>query len=269
MIPTERENYQRAETSSFGSLIYTIQDKRKNHFEVKMKARLIMKRYALAIGILSIALSVNIWFIGCSDNNTPIETNESIANTALTATSVDRTTTNTTSATATVSTPSQTITTPSSSTTRANTNWNLSLVGVITENVNQTLFAQGAAPGCHAAFWTDAGGQLWSGIQLWLLAAYVDDNSPMGAPNEALWKQGFEVQIISSDGSTVEYSSVQIENNNNIIVAYQMDGEPLPNTQWPLALAGSGVDQQHQIGAIATIKLIIPSITTNGLSSTP
>ena len=37
-----------------------------------------------------------------------------------------------------------------------------------------------------------------------------------------------------------------------------MDGQPLPSTQWPLALVGSAVDSQHQIGMITKIKLVFP-----------
>ena len=106
---------------------------------------------------------------------------------------------------------------------------------------------------------------MWSGEALWLLAAYVtptDPNNPMGQLNTALWNQGFKVDVISSDGTMVEYNSADINNNNNIIVANEEDGQPLTGTQWPLALEGSGVDAQHQIGGITSIKVILPTTTS-------
>ena len=77
----------------------------------------------------------------------------------------------------------------------------------------------------------------------------------------ALWAQGFGIQVISSGGSMVEFTSAEIENNSNIIVAYHVNGQPLPGTEWPLTLVGSAVDQQHEISQITEIKLVLPSST--------
>jgi hypothetical protein len=220
-----------------------------------------MKNGFVVIVAASLIITVNIFLAGCSK-----------AEGTQTATSISTTDTgkSSTTITATLITTSQTsITSPTSTTAKTGGNWNLSLVGVINENVNQTLFAQGAASGCHANYWSDAQGHLWSGISLWLLAAYVDDNNPMGTPNAALWKQGFTVQIISADGSAEEYSSAQIENNDNIIVANQMDGKTLPAAQWPLALVGSAVDQLHQIASITEIKLVLAPVTATSLTAAP
>ena len=220
-----------------------------------------MKNCFALVGAVVVGITVSLLLIGCSRAEA-IQTT-----TSYTTTDTAKTSATTTSTTITTSQTSVTLTT--STTTKTGTNWSLSLVGVITENVNQTLFAQGAAPGCHAEFWSDAQGHLWSGISLWLLAAYVDDNNPMGVPNDALWKQGFTIQI-SSDSSMVEYTSAQIEKNDNIVVAYRMDGKSLPVVQWPLALVGSAVDQPHQIAAITEIKLVLPPlITATPLTTAP
>jgi hypothetical protein len=139
--------------------------------------------------------------------------------------------------------------------------WNLNLQGVITASIDQSTFEAGAAPGCHGQSWTDAQGHVWTGIPLWYLAGYVDDTTAM-TMNNALWAQGFQVQVVSSGGSKIEYNSADILNNNNIIVAYEEDGQPLSSTQFPLALVGSGVDSQHQISMISSINLILPSTST-------
>ena len=62
--------------------------------------------------------------------------------------------------------------------------------------------------------------------------------------------------------TTTKLEESNINNNNNIIVANQEDGQPLTGSQWPLALAGSGVDSQHQIGGITGIKVILPATAT-------
>jgi hypothetical protein len=143
--------------------------------------------------------------------------------------------------------------------------WTLNDVGTITENIAKSDFESGTAPNCHGVTWTDTQGHVWSGEALWLLAAYVtpiDPSNMMGQLNTALWNKGFQVEVISSDGTMVTYNSADINNNNNIIVANQEDGQPLTGAQWPLALAGSGVDSQHQIGGITGIKVILPTTTT-------
>jgi len=138
--------------------------------------------------------------------------------------------------------------------------WTLSLQGAITEDMDQSTFESGAAPGCHGINWTDANGDVWTGIPLWYLVEYVDDAETMDSLQDAkaVWDKGFEVHIANSNGDIVMYTSQQIKQNDNIIVAYQLDGKPLSNKQWPLALVGSGVDSQHQISMINKIKLIFP-----------
>ena len=134
-------------------------------------------------------------------------------------------------------------------------------MGVVTRVVDQSLFAEGIAPGCHGATWKDAQGQVWSGIPLWLLAGYVDNKNNAMEIDLAIWSQGFEVQVVSANGTITEFTSTQVYNNDNMIVAYQVNGQSLPATQWPLALVGTAVDQAHEISQITEIKLILPSTT--------
>src|SRR5271157_4171550 len=201
-----------------------------------------MKKYAVVAGMLSIALAVNILLVSCSSSSTTTKTTKPTGTEPATTTETTTTTVPiTTTATTSIMT-SPTATPVTNTTVNTNSNWTLSLVGEINQSVNQSLFAQGAAPGCHFSIWTDAQGHVWQGIALWLLAAYVDDSNLMGPPNMALWNQGFGVQVFAADGSFVEYTSAEIKNNENIFVAYHVDGKSLSSTQWPLALAGSAVD---------------------------
>ena len=145
--------------------------------------------------------------------------------------------------------------------------WTLNLVGAITEKIDQSTIEAGAAPDCHGKTWTDAQGHVWTGIPLWYLVGYVDDNTTMEY-NDALADSGYEVHIANSNGDIVMYTSQFVKRNDNLIVAYELDGQPLPTTQWPLALVGSAVDQQHQIGMITKIKLVFPSTSSTPAVST-
>ena len=136
--------------------------------------------------------------------------------------------------------------------------WTLSLQGAITQDIDKATFESGAAPGCHGVSWTDAQGHVWMGIPLWYLVCYVDDTDTMGALNTAVWDKGFEVHLANSNGDIVMYSAQDVRKNDNLIIAYEVDGQPLPSTEWPLTLVGSAVDSQHQISMITKIKLVFP-----------
>ena len=60
-------------------------------------------------------------------------------------------------------------------------------MGVVTRVVDQSLFAEVIAPGCHGATWKDTEGQVLSGIPLWSLAGYVDDEKTPMKIDTALW----------------------------------------------------------------------------------
>ena len=139
--------------------------------------------------------------------------------------------------------------------------WTMSLQGVVTQSVDKATFESCAAASCHGTKWTDAQGHVWSGVPLWYLVGNVDSDKQMSY-NDALADQGYEVHVANSNGDMVTFTSTEVKRNNNIIVANQVDGQPLPTTEWPLALAGDAVDQQHQMGMISKIKLVFPSPPT-------
>jgi hypothetical protein len=145
--------------------------------------------------------------------------------------------------------------------------WTLSLQGAIDATMDKATFESGAAPGCHGASWTDSNGHVWSGIPLWYLISWVDDADTMGPLNNAVWDQGFDIHLANANGDMVVFSAQTVKKNDNIIVAYQEDGQPLASTQWPLVLVGSAVDAQHQIGMITKIKLIFPAAVTTTTTS--
>jgi hypothetical protein len=137
--------------------------------------------------------------------------------------------------------------------------WTMSLQGQNIQSIDKSTFESCAAPKCHGASWTDAQGHAWVGVPLWYLVGNVDhkDNTLMTF-DDALADKGYEVHLANSNGDMVTFTSAQVKRNNDLIVANQVDGKPLSTTQWPLALVGKAVDQQHQIGMIAKLKVVLP-----------
>lgn len=87
--------------------------------------------------------------------------------------------------------------------------------------------------------------ETYTGIPLWLLLAYGDD--PQHAPHrqtdksilsykEETARQGYAVEILASDGFSIELDSKQINKNDDVIIATQKNGETLPDREWPLII---------------------------------
>jgi DMSO/TMAO reductase YedYZ molybdopterin-dependent catalytic subunit len=138
--------------------------------------------------------------------------------------------------------------------------WVLQLRGDRDEDIDRATFESGAAEGCHGTKYIDDKGREWEGIPLWLLVGRVDDDNPHEdkAFNDSLVKDGYEVEIIAEDGFSATLPISAIARRNNIIVAYKLNGESLPEDYWPLRLAGEGLTGKEQVGQIKEIKVIFP-----------
>jgi DMSO/TMAO reductase YedYZ molybdopterin-dependent catalytic subunit len=139
-------------------------------------------------------------------------------------------------------------------------NWTLHLEGALSEDIDRGTFETGAAPGCHGTNWIDADGQTWTGIPLWLLVGRIDDDNVHedGAFNEELAASGYEVKVTAADGYSVSFDSATIARNNDILVAYLLDDEPLPEKHWPLRLVGPGLEKSQWVSTITTIEIALP-----------
>ena len=145
--------------------------------------------------------------------------------------------------------------------------WTLSLTGAKNTSVTKTFFEQGlACPASgHQKFWTDADGNVWGGVPLWVLVSMVDDNPDVGPDhfnfNDSIAAQGYSVKVTSGDGWDTTLSSQNIARNNSIIVANTLNGQPLPlltsagKRSWPLHLKGEAVFGGQQVGNITKIEL--------------
>ena len=71
--------------------------------------------------------------------------------------------------------------------------WTLMLKGKLTEEMDRATFESGSAEGCHGQEWTDAEGNMWTGIPLYLLVGRVDDDIAHEGPayNRDLAEAGY------------------------------------------------------------------------------
>jgi DMSO/TMAO reductase YedYZ molybdopterin-dependent catalytic subunit len=142
--------------------------------------------------------------------------------------------------------------------------WDLHLEGAISETMDRATFESGASPNCHGITWTDNMAQEWVGIPLWLLVGRVDDEVKHEGPafNDDLADMGYTVDVVASDGYSVSFESSRIKRNDNIIVAYLVNGNPLPEKYFPLRLVGSDLSKSEMVGMIAEIVVHVPSTAT-------
>lgn len=149
----------------------------------------------------------------------------------------------------------------------ATTNWSLELSGARDDTVTKAFFESGLAcpTSGHQVFWTDADGNAWGGVPLWLLVGMVDDDPDVGPLhfnfNDAIAAQNYQVKVIGSDGWSAVFDSTAIARSDDYLVANTLNGNPLPWTttsgkpSWPLHLKGSAVLGGQQVGGIARIEL--------------
>ncbi|NLE74588.1 MAG: molybdopterin-dependent oxidoreductase [Actinobacteria bacterium] len=138
--------------------------------------------------------------------------------------------------------------------------WSLLLSGSLTENMDRPTFETGATMGCHGAEWTDANGDTWLGIPLYLLCGRVDDDNVHSGPayNRDLANAGYKVELIGIDGTTATVDSRTMYYNKELIVAFKLNEAALPEEYLPLRLVGEGITDDQAIGKIGEIKLLLP-----------
>lgn len=138
----------------------------------------------------------------------------------------------------------------------------LTLSGYMTESMNKATFM--TAISCssmkHVYDWTDGEGNVWVGIPVWLLVGRVDDDNAHGeaAFNRELATSGYEVSFIANDGYHQELDSAVIAENNEILIAYLVNGEALPEGKSPLRVVGTDLSTAQMVSMLESIELIFP-----------
>jgi hypothetical protein len=144
--------------------------------------------------------------------------------------------------------------------------WSLTLTGADTYVMDQTEFEDGVE--CHGATWVDDT-DTWSGIPLWRLVGYVDDDVQHGegAFNDAMAAAGYDVQVIASDGYSKTFASADVARNDNMIVANTLNGEELDIDRYPLRLVGPDLSGGQKVAMIQEIQLVgLPELPEEGAS---
>ncbi|MDD2666839.1 MAG: hypothetical protein PHI74_07120, partial [Methanocellales archaeon] len=134
--------------------------------------------------------------------------------------------------------------------------WNLTLTGELTDTINRTSFEEGAA--CHNVSWND-GTNTWAGIPLWRLVGWVDDLDQHDF-NDALADSGYEITVIAGDGYSKTFDSSLIKRNDDIFLANELNGEPIPeeDSSYPLRLMGSTLTSGQKVRNVVEIQLTFP-----------
>ena len=131
--------------------------------------------------------------------------------------------------------------------------WELELSGAISTTLSATEFIAEAA--ANPASWDDGSGNVYNGVALWRLVAMVDDEDP-ATFNDELANFGYDIKSISSDGYSRAIAGSLAARNDDIIVAYEMNGEPLPENRYPLRLVGTGLSGGQMVAMLARIELV-------------
>ncbi|HIH02396.1 MAG TPA: DUF4430 domain-containing protein, partial [Methanoregulaceae archaeon] len=160
------------------------------------------------------------------------------------------------------------------------TDWTILLNGSIQRDITKSYFESGLSWSGHRATYTDASGGVWEGMPLWRLVGYVDDeNEHSGASyNNTLAELGYTIRVIAADGFSKTFTSQEIAESSNYIVANTLNGSALPEqingkNVWPLKLVGANATGGKSIGNVVEIRLeglpIAPVITTVTATPTP
>jgi len=138
--------------------------------------------------------------------------------------------------------------------------WKLHLVGALDETLDRASVE--SCVNCHKATYTDDKAQEWVGIPLYLLAGYVDDEIKHEGPafSDDRAAAGYTIKVVAADGYSAELDIARIARNQEIIVASLVNGNPLPEDNFPLRLVGGDLTKKEQVGMIAEIVLSLEPV---------
>jgi DMSO/TMAO reductase YedYZ molybdopterin-dependent catalytic subunit len=150
--------------------------------------------------------------------------------------------------------------------------WTLHAVGGIDKTIDRASIESCGAPQCHGTTWTDDKAQQWVGVPLWLLVGSADDEIEHEGPafNDKLADAGYTVDVVVGDGYTVTFDAARLNRNNNIIAAYKVNENPLPEEYYPLRLVGSDLQKNEMVGMIKELKVNgVPAVSVETAPTEP
>jgi len=101
----------------------------------------------------------------------------------------------------------------------------------------------------------------YAGIPLWVLLSCVDGDDTDHYPfNESLAEEGYTVVITGSDGSSTTLTSAEIKYNSSLVIAFMLDGEPLPGDETPLRLVSEWLSDSQKVSMIISIEIELAGV---------
>ncbi len=136
--------------------------------------------------------------------------------------------------------------------------WTLELVkGSETVDISKQYFESTASCYFHRAEY-EVDGEVYAGVPLWEIVAAVDGANPPDGHymyNTVLADLGYNVVVEAEDGYSATLTSQQISRNDTIILANELNGEPLPEGEAPLRLVGEDLPGEKSVRNIVRIEL--------------
>ncbi|MBI5953449.1 MAG: hypothetical protein HY865_17485 [Chloroflexi bacterium] len=135
--------------------------------------------------------------------------------------------------------------------------WVLLVEGALSKPTDRASVESCGAPQCHGTSWFDDKNQQWAGVPLYYFVGSVDDEISHEGPafNRDLVKVGYTIDVISADGYTVTFDAERVQYNKNIMVAYKVNDNALPEEYFPLRLVGDDLEKKEMVGMIEQIKV--------------
>lgn len=139
--------------------------------------------------------------------------------------------------------------------------YTLALNGTTVYAMDRQTLESVAACEYHQASWSfenETGTHAYTGVALWTLVSVVDGAD--GPDNEFLFNDllalaGYTVRVTADDGYNKTFTSREVARNDSIIVANKLDGEPLPEGEFPLRIVGDWLPSSMRVSQVANISL--------------
>jgi hypothetical protein len=99
----------------------------------------------------------------------------------------------------------------------------------------------------------------------------VDDEIEHEGPafNRTLADAGYTIVVVAVDGYTVTFDASRVQYNKNIIVAYKVNENPLPDEYFPLRLVGDDLQKNEMVGTISELKVDVPKVEATAATEAP
>jgi DMSO/TMAO reductase YedYZ molybdopterin-dependent catalytic subunit len=139
--------------------------------------------------------------------------------------------------------------------------YTLNLSGLWNMTMDRQTFEGLASCEYHQVSYTfvnETGTHVYSGVALWVLVSAVDGADGPDTEylfNDLLAQAGYNVTVQALDLYSKTFSSIKVARNDTLVVANRLDGQPLPDDQFPLRLVGAGLTSGQKVSMIGNITL--------------